>query len=93
MPYETAEEFSVFRQAAELNLNEGKSVLERSELLEELLLGELLLGDTATFLVLNVATTFHDDAPWCCALGWINWLTRPAYSGLLQGTSIATRPL
>ena len=71
MPGETAEESGVFGQAAQLSLNNGKSVLERGELLEELLLRELLFPDTAFSFVLNVTKTFHDDAPWSCGSDWV----------------------
>jgi hypothetical protein len=47
VPYEAAEQLGVFRQAAQLNLNEDKSVLERGELLKKLLLGELLFRRSA----------------------------------------------
>jgi hypothetical protein len=63
VPDETAEESGVLGQAAQLGLNEGKSLLECGKLLEELLLGELLFRDSAVFLALNVTTTFHDDTP------------------------------
>jgi hypothetical protein len=64
MPDETTEEPGVFGQAAQLNLDEGKSFLERSELLEELILVEFLLRDTAVRFALDVIKTFHDDALW-----------------------------
>jgi hypothetical protein len=38
VPYEAAEKLGVFGQAAQLNLNEGKALLERGELLKELFL-------------------------------------------------------
>ncbi|WP_354210894.1 MULTISPECIES: hypothetical protein [unclassified Bradyrhizobium] len=82
MPDETAEEFGVVGQIAQLNLNEGKSLLERRELLEELVLGEFLLRDTACLLVLNVTKTFHDDAPWCSAFGLARLSNHRASRGL-----------
>jgi hypothetical protein len=38
VPYEAAEQFGAFGQAAQLNLDEGKALLERGELLKELFL-------------------------------------------------------
>jgi len=42
---------------------ESKALLERGELLEELLLSELLFRATAFAFVLTVDRTFHDSAP------------------------------
>jgi hypothetical protein len=65
VPYEAAEQFGAFGQAAQLNLDEGKALLERGELLKELFLSELLLRETAFVFVVSVDKTFHDDAPLC----------------------------
>jgi hypothetical protein len=45
-----------------VGLKESKALLERGELLEELLLSELLFT-TAFAFVLTVDRTFHDSAP------------------------------
>jgi hypothetical protein len=65
MPCEAAKEFGVFGHAAHVNLKEGKTILERGELLKELFLSELLFRQTAFVFVLSVDKTFHDDAPLC----------------------------
>jgi hypothetical protein len=97
LPNETTEAFGVFGQAAQLSLNEGKSLLERGELLEELLLGEFQLRDIASFLFLSVTTTFHDDTPWRCVLGWVDCLAKhdsfgsaPGTTGIFFQSSVAT---
>jgi hypothetical protein len=68
VPYEAAEKLGVFGQAAQLNLNEGKALLERGELLKELFLSELLFRGSAFVFVVSVDMTFHDDTPF--VLGW-----------------------
>jgi hypothetical protein len=68
VPYEAAEKLGVFGQAAQLNLNEGKALLERGELLKELFLSELLFRGSAFVFVVSVDKTFHDDTPF--VLGW-----------------------
>jgi len=61
VPCEAAEEFGVFGHAADMNLKEGKALLERGELLKELFLSELLSRDIV--FVVSVDKIFHDDAP------------------------------
>jgi hypothetical protein len=63
VPCEAAEEFGVFGHAADMNLKEGKALLERGELLKELFLSELLFRETAIVFVVSVDKIFHDDAP------------------------------
>jgi hypothetical protein len=63
VPCEAAEEFGVFGQAADVNLKEGKALLERGELLKELFLSELLFRESAFGFVVSVDKIFHDDAP------------------------------
>ena len=80
MPYEAAEQFGIFGQFAQLNLNQGKSLLERGELLKELFLGELLFPESIFGFVVSAGETYHDDAP----LFQVD---------LRQGASIDTRSL
>jgi len=46
-----------------MNLEEGQAILKRRELLQELFLGELLFGEAAFGIVLNVSRISHVDAP------------------------------
>ena len=66
MPCEAAEQFGVFRQAAHLNLEEGKAILERGELLKELFFRQFLFPEIASVFVGSIGKTLHDAAP----LGW-----------------------
>jgi hypothetical protein len=59
-----------------VNLKEGKAILERGELLEELFFRELLLRETNFVLVVSVDDGFHDD-------------DAPVYRGGLSGVSIS----
>jgi hypothetical protein len=72
VPYQAAEQFGIFGQLAQLNLNEGKALLERGELLEELLLGGFLFRGNAIVLVVSAYETFHDDAPF--GSSWVVYL-------------------
>jgi hypothetical protein len=67
VPCEAAEEFGVFVHVAHVDLEERKAILERSELLKELFLSELLFREAAFVFVVSVDKIFHDDAP----LGWV----------------------
>jgi hypothetical protein len=60
VPYEAAEEFGVFGQPAQLNLNEGKSLLDRGKLLKELFLSGLRFRRSGFDFVVSVDETFHD---------------------------------
>lgn len=62
---EAAEEFDVFGHAAHVNLKEGKALLERGELLQELLLSELVIWEVASVFVVSVDKVFHNDALLC----------------------------
>jgi hypothetical protein len=64
---ETAEEFGVFGQFANVNLQEGKAFLKRRELLKELFLSVLPFRETAFALFASVDKAFHDDTPLSCA--------------------------
>jgi hypothetical protein len=46
-----------------MNLEEGQAILKRRELLQELFLGELLFGEAAFGIVVNVSQISHVDAP------------------------------
>src|SRR3954454_9410988 len=46
-----------------MNLEEGQAILKRRELLQELFLGELLFGEAAFGIVLNVSRISHVHAP------------------------------
>lgn len=67
MPCEFTEESGIFGQAAHVNLKEGKAILDRGELLKELIISELLFRETAIVFVVIVEKTFHEDAPLCWA--------------------------
>jgi hypothetical protein len=46
-----------------VNLKAGKALFERGELLKELFLSDLPLGETAVVFVLSIVAAHHDDAP------------------------------
>jgi len=70
VPCEAAEELGVFGHVAHVDLKEAKAILERSELLKELLLSEFLFREAAFVFIVSVDKIFHDDAP----LGWVVYL-------------------
>jgi hypothetical protein len=86
VPYQAAEQFGIFGQLAQLNLNEGKALLKRGELLEELFLGGFLFRGNALAFVVSVDETYHDDAPLFRAK-----LGRCLQLDLRQGAGIDTR--
>ena len=63
MPYQAAEESSVFGYVAHLKLKEVQTILESSKSFKEPFLGWLFFEGTASVLFVSVGTTFHDDAP------------------------------
>jgi hypothetical protein len=56
VPCEAAEEFNVFGHAADVNLKEGKAILERCELLKELFLSQLVFRKVGGRVVIDVET-------------------------------------
>jgi hypothetical protein len=70
VPCEAAEELGILGHAAHVDLKEGEAILDRCELLKELLLSELLFREIAFVLVASVNKTFHDHAPVLSSVCW-----------------------